>query len=76
MAEIDNKLIYEILKKLQDGQTRVLELLADHSRQLIRIREDINGLRGDDLRRETMQAQIDTRLDRIEARLNLGDTPN
>ncbi|MGC2659932.1 MAG: hypothetical protein WA324_18395 [Bryobacteraceae bacterium] len=73
MSQIDDKLIYEILKKLQDGQARVLEILADHSRQFIRIREDINGLRGDDLRRETMQAQIDTRLDRIEARLNLSD---
>lgn len=72
-ASVTPELIYEILKKLQDGQARILEILADHSRQLIRVREDINGLRSDDLRRETMQAQIDMRLDRIEARLNLSD---
>lgn len=37
------------------------------------MREDINGLRGDDLRREAMQAGMDERLQRIENRLNLTD---
>jgi hypothetical protein len=37
------------------------------------VRQDINNLRGDDLRHETMQAQMDMRLDRIETRLNLHD---
>ena len=32
------------------------EMLSDHTRQLIGIREDINHVRGDDLRRERMQA--------------------
>jgi hypothetical protein len=74
MAEnVTNELIYEILKKLQDGQARMIETLADHSRQFIKVRQDINNLRGDDLRRETLQAQIDMRLDRIETRLNLHD---
>jgi hypothetical protein len=40
---------------------------------LLRLREDIHNLRGDDLRRETMQVQMDIRLERIEARLNLHD---
>jgi len=44
MTEINNKLIYEILKKLQDGQARTLEILQNHSRQFIRIREDIIDL--------------------------------
>jgi hypothetical protein len=74
MAEpVTNELIYEVLKKLQDGQARIIETLADHSRQFIQVRQDINSLRGDDLRRETMQAQMDMRLDRIETRLNLHD---
>lgn len=54
--------------------------LDDHTRQLLRIREDINnvrddinGLRGDDLRIETMQAHMNNRLERIESRLNLSD---
>jgi hypothetical protein len=36
------------------------------------IREDINNLRSD-LRRETVQVQMDLRLERIETRLNLHD---
>jgi hypothetical protein len=53
--------------------SEVKATLADHSRQFIRVREDINDLRGDDLRRESLQAQMDVRLQRIENRLNLTD---
>lgn len=74
MAEITNDLLYEILKSLQAGQAEIKATLADHTRQLIRIREDINALRGDDLRRESIQAQMDTRLQRIETRLDLSET--
>jgi hypothetical protein len=74
MAEVTLELMYEVLKKLQEGQARIIETQADHSRrQLIQVRQDINNLRSDDLRRETMQAQMDMRLDRIENRLNLHD---
>jgi len=73
MTAVTNELIYEILKLLQAGQAEIKATLADHTRQLIRVREDINGLRGDDLRRETLQAQMDTRLQRIETRLSLND---
>ena len=61
------------LKKLQEGQAHIINTLTDHTRQLLRLREDINNLRSDDLRRETMQAQMDMRLERIETRLNLHD---
>lgn len=70
---ITNELLYEVLKTLQAGQAEIKATLADHSRQFIRVREDINNLRGDDLRRETLQAQMDVRLERIESRLNLKD---
>jgi len=73
MTEITNQLVYKALKQLQTGQTAIKATLADHTRQLIRVREDINALRGDDLRRETLQAQMDSRLQRIETRLNLTD---
>jgi hypothetical protein len=74
MAEkVTLELMYEVLKKLQEAQARVIDTQADHTRQLIRVREDINNLRGDDLRRETLQAQMDTWLERIEIRLNLHD---
>ena len=70
---VTNELLYEVLKSIQAGQVEIKTTLADHTRQLLRIREDINALRGDDLRRETMQAQMDVRLERIETRLNLSD---
>jgi hypothetical protein len=73
MAQITNELIYEILKNIQVGQTEIKATLADHTHQLIRVREEINALRSDDLRRESLQAQMDTRLQRIENRLNLSD---
>ena len=81
MAEnVTSELIYEVLKQIQDRLAKVESTLADHTRQFIRVREDINsvredinGLRGDDLRREAMQAKMDARLQRIENRLNLTD---
>ena len=73
MADVNNQLLYEILKTIQSGQVELKAALADQPRQLIRIRKEINSLRGDDLRREALQAQMDVRLDRIEHRLNLTD---
>jgi septation ring formation regulator EzrA len=80
MVNVTNEFIYEVLKKLQTDLSEVKVTLADHTRQFLRIREDINGvrddinnLRRDDVRHETMQVQMDTRLERIETRLNLTD---
>ena len=65
--------MYDILKQIQATLAEVKSAQREHSRQLIRVREDINALRGDDLRRETLQAQMDVRLERIETRLRLHD---
>lgn len=70
---VTSELIYEILKQIQTGQAEIKTILADHTRQLLRVREDINNLRSDDLRREAMQAQMDVRLERIETRMNISD---
>jgi hypothetical protein len=48
---VTNELIYDVLKQLQADVAEVKATLADHTRQFIRVREDINTLRGDDLRR-------------------------
>ena len=69
MVEVTLELMYEVLKKIQAGQARVIETQADHTQ----MRQDIQNLRSDDLRREAMQAQMDLRLDRIENRLNMHD---
>ncbi len=71
MAEVTNELLYEVLKQLQTDISEVKKTLSDHGFQLIRIREEINTLRGDDLRRESIQAQMDHRLERIERRIGL-----
>jgi hypothetical protein len=73
MSEITNDLMYEVLKSIQASVAEIKATLADHSRLFLRIREDINNLRSDDLRIETMQAAMNTRLERIERRLNLTD---
>jgi hypothetical protein len=70
---VTNELIYDVLKQVQADVAEVKGTLADHTRQFIRVREDINNLRGDDLRRESLQTQMDVRLERIEKRLNLSD---
>jgi hypothetical protein len=73
MSQISNELLYDVLKKVQSDLTAVKQTLADHTHHLLRLREDVNNLRVDDLRRENLQAQMDVRLERIEARLNLSD---
>ncbi len=70
-TNVTSELIYEVLEQLQAGQAEIKATLTDHTRQLIRIREDINALRGDDLRREAMQAQMDVRLERMERHISL-----
>jgi hypothetical protein len=73
---VTNELLHDVLKKLQAGQAEMKATLSDVVAQLIRVREDIHGLRSDDLRRERVQAQMDVRLERIENRLNVNDTPH
>lgn len=73
MSEIDTALIYEILRSIQKSQSEIKATLVDHTRQFVRIREELNGLRSDDLRREVLQAQMDSRLQRIEAHRDLTD---
>lgn len=72
MADIvTNELIYETLKKVQDG-------VADLKRDLREVKLDLNGLRGmvGDLiktnsRRDTSYISLESRVERIEARLDL-----
>jgi hypothetical protein len=73
MTDQPDNLVLEHLRAIRGDLEAIKKTLADHSRQFIRVREDINNLRSDDLRRETLQAQMDTRLERIETRLNLHD---
>ena len=58
-GKVTDGLIGEILKAIQEKLDRHERILKDLHAGQIRVREEINSLRGDDLRRETMQAQGD-----------------
>ena len=73
MADDPQNLILDHLRAIRSELAAIKAAQEDHTRQLIQIREDINRLRGDDLRRESVQLHMDQRLDRIETRLNLAD---
>ena len=74
MAEnVTNELIFDVLKQIQERLSRHEQMLKDLQAGQVRIREELNGLRGDDIRREIQQARMDQRLERIENRLNLSD---
>lgn len=66
MTEITNELMYEVLKKIQADVASIKATVADHTRLLVRMRED-------DLRLESMQSETQLRLDRIEERFTLRD---
>jgi hypothetical protein len=51
-----NNNFHEILKMVQADIRAVKQTLAGHTHNLLRLREDVNNLRGDDLRRENLQA--------------------
>lgn len=61
---VTNELMFEVMKRMQADISIIKQTLTDHTRILIRMRED-------DLRLETMQAEAHLRLDRIERRLDL-----
>ena len=46
MTDISNELIYDVLKQIQESLAEIKTTQLDHFRQLIRVREDINSLRG------------------------------
>ena len=74
MAEITNELMFEVLKSIQHRLDGVDRNLKDIVHGQIRIREDLNNFHRDAIRLESQVADVTTRLERIEARLNLVDT--
>ncbi len=53
MTETDS-IVLEILRKMQADIAHIKAVQTDHSHQFIRLREEMNQLRGDDLRRESV----------------------
>ncbi len=82
MAGVTNELIYEVLKALQARLGNLEEAMRDERGQLAAIRGSINAVHADigSLRTDIgniyqTQGAMDSRLARIERRLEIIDTP-
>ena len=73
MTDVTNELMYEVLKEIQARLTHVEDNTRDLVKGQLRIRKDINELRGDIIRHDENFARLEVRLDRIEKRLELVD---
>lgn len=70
---VTNELIYEVLKKLQQSVAKIDTKLDDHTHQFIGLREQLHTIEGNFLRQERLMTTMETRVERIENRLNLND---
>ena len=73
MTEETQNLMLEILKRIQADLTEMKDDMRDFEDGQIRVRNEINDLRGDILRLERSNAGIEARISRIERRLDLVD---
>ena len=73
MTEETQNLMLEILKRIQADLSEMKDDMRDFKDGQIRVRNEINDLRGDILRLERSNAGIEARLSRIERRLDLVD---
>jgi chromosome segregation ATPase len=73
MTDETQNLVLEILKRIQADLSEMKDDMRDFKDGQIRVRNEINDLRGDILRLERSNAGIDVRLSRIERRLDLVD---
>lgn len=58
LEKVTNELIYEVLKDLQKRHDRHDRDIKNVQDTLMRVREDINGIRGDILRFERWHAEL------------------
>ncbi len=72
--KISNELLYEILKNLQVGISRMEINLTELKQGQINIRDDIHALRGDVLRHDKALAMLEVDIERIKHRLDMSDT--
>lgn len=72
----DNKpfdLVLELLRALRGDVTAIRQTLAEHSQQLIGIRQQIHAVEGHALRLEESLVRVDLRVERLETRAGLID---
>jgi len=76
MAEISNELIYEVLKQVQQRLGRVDDKVDELKSQMNALRGHMISLQQDTHNIYGVLGRQDTRLERIERRLELSDAPH
>lgn len=73
MVEVNNQLIYEVLKKIRRDAVHIKARVDDNHQQFIALREQLHSVQGDVLRLERQGSSVSHRLERIEQRLGFVD---
>ena len=68
---VTKEMIYELAKDVQSEVNQLEQSVRDLVQGQLRIRKDINDVRGDIIRHDENFARLEVRLDRIEKRLDL-----
>jgi len=71
MAQVTNELIYEVLKFIRNRITNIENGVREVRQELIAIRGHLNAVQTDIANLYSGQNKIESRLERIERRLNL-----
>jgi hypothetical protein len=69
--EISKEQIYTVLKAIQADLTEICAMLAECTNEHLHIQNGVSSLRDGELRRETLLAQMNIRLERIEKHLKI-----
>jgi archaellum component FlaC len=75
MADVSNELIYEVLKAVQRGQGNIEAAIGEIRNELVAIRMHSLGTQTDIKNIYETMAQLDTRVERIEKRLDMVGEP-
>lgn len=73
MVDINNELMFEILKSIQSKLDQNDKVYSELLRGQLRLREDLHNFHGDSLRLESQVVELSMRIDRIQKRLELSD---
>lgn len=71
MADVDNELLYELLKKIHQRMDRLENTLGEVKHEIVAIRLQGLGAQTDINNIYAVNGRIDERLERIESRLEL-----
>ncbi|MCF3639739.1 hypothetical protein LXM94_07120 [Rhizobium sp. TRM95111] len=71
MADVSQELMYELLKRIQSDISLLKDGQGDMRQDMVSLRNHVHVMQGDVNNLQSSMAQVLTRLDRIENRLEL-----